>query len=368
MRRACWVGDRLALSSVKRGVRKAIAAAEVPGIDDKRVRFGSVTPAGYGWVCHVRVPAGSSVTALQRGSEKIAAAMRVKDVQIERDVTDAGIASIRIVETEPFEVNSTSGSSQANRLAIDFADDIDGNLVRLDLTGHHMLIGGVTGAGKNAALDCALKQLVGDQLHRLHLVDPKRVELVRWRPAATSYAGSDPQQILALLEDLVTQMGARYERMAQHDLRQISPEWGRDILIIDELSYVTNTGDRDTDARTEHCLRELVLRGRAAGVTIIAATQKPSGEMMSTAIRDQFSIRFALRCTTAASSDTILGSGSAAAGSDSSSISMDLPGVGYLLAEGTAPVLCRTRYFSDAEMDAEVFRYTNTNVGTEVSR
>jgi DNA segregation ATPase FtsK/SpoIIIE, S-DNA-T family len=56
-------------------------------------------------------------------------------------------------------------------------------------------------------------------------------------------------------------------------------------------------------------MRDLVSRGRAAGVVFLAATQKPSGDTIPTYLRDLFAFRWAFRCTTPQMSDTILGAG-----------------------------------------------------------
>ena len=56
-------------------------------------------------------------------------------------------------------------------------------------------------------------------------------------------------------------------------------------------------------------LRDLVARGRAAGVIVCAATQKPGADVVPSALRDLFGFRLALRCNTPQASDTILGQG-----------------------------------------------------------
>lgn len=56
-------------------------------------------------------------------------------------------------------------------------------------------------------------------------------------------------------------------------------------------------------------LRDLVARGRAAGIVVVAATQRPSADILPTSLRDLFGYRWAFRCSTDASSDVILGHG-----------------------------------------------------------
>jgi S-DNA-T family DNA segregation ATPase FtsK/SpoIIIE len=91
-------------------------------------------------------------------------------------------------------------------------------------------------------------------------------------------------------------------------------------------------------------------RGRAAGFIIVVATQKPSHDVVPTWIRDLFSYRIALRCTSKEASDTILGQGWATRGFSASSINPDHRGVAYLLAEGGVPHRIRITHLTDIDL------------------
>jgi DNA segregation ATPase FtsK/SpoIIIE-like protein len=82
-------------------------------------------------------------------------------------------------------------------------------------------------------------------------------------------------------------------------------------------------------------------------VIVLAATQKPSADVVPSALRDLFGFRLALRCTTPQASDTILGQGWASQGHNAGVISPADRGVGYLLAEDGLPVKLRTFYLDD---------------------
>jgi hypothetical protein len=86
-------------------------------------------------------------------------------------------------------------------------------------------------------------------------------------------------------------------------------------------------------------LRDLVARGRAVGIIVVAATQRPSSDIIPTSLRDLFAWRFAGRCTTDVSSDIVLGHGWANRGWSSNTISPTNPGAGLLIAEGGVLVL-----------------------------
>lgn len=97
-------------------------------------------------------------------------------------------------------------------------------------------------------------------------------------------------------------------------------------------------------------LRDLVARGRAAGIIVVAATQKPSGDIIPTSLRDLMGSRIALRCSTRDASDCVLGAGWAAQGYSASSIDAACRGVGFVLHEGSQPVRMKAFYLADDDL------------------
>jgi len=97
-------------------------------------------------------------------------------------------------------------------------------------------------------------------------------------------------------------------------------------------------------------LRDVVARGRAAGIVVVAATQKPASDIVPTSIRDLFGCRLAMRCSTRDASDTVLGAGWSTLSYSASDIDPASRGVGYLLAEGTTPRRMRSFVLDDAHL------------------
>ena len=93
--------------------------------------------------------------------------------------------------------------------------------------------------------------------------------------------------------------------------------------------------------------RDLVARGRAAGVIIVLATQRPSHQVIDPSMRDLFSYRWAFRCTTDSSSDVVLGQGWAAEGYTAADIDPLARGVGWLLSETGIPRRIKAAYLDD---------------------
>jgi S-DNA-T family DNA segregation ATPase FtsK/SpoIIIE len=149
-------------------------------------------------------------------------------------------------------------------------------------------------------------------------------------------------------------MDARYRELLARGLRKIRREEGLmlDVVVCDELAFYLSLPDKRERQEFTELLRDLVARGRAAGVIVCAATQKPGADVVPTALRDLFGFRLALRCNTPQVSDTVLGQGWASAGADASTIAGGQRGVGFLLAEGERPRRIKAFHLADEEIGA----------------
>jgi len=82
---------------------------------------------------------------------------------------------------------------------------------------------------------------------------------------------------------------------------------------------------------------------------VIAATQRPSADIIPTSLRDLFGYRWAFRCSTEASSDVILGHGWAQRGYCATDVDPAARGVGWLIAEGGIPRRVKSAFLSDTD-------------------
>lgn len=237
--------------------------------------------------------------------------------------------------------------------------DENGVAVYLDFPYRNLLCGGEPGGGKSVLLNNVVGHAALCADARLVLVDGKEVELGMWREIADVFVGKDPEHANTVLADLQTEMNNRYDHLAARRRRKI--ERGDNIpfvvLVVDEIAYYSATaGDKNTQDRFFRLMRDLVARGRAAGIIVVAATQRPSADIVPTSLRDIFGYRCAFRCTTEASSDIILGTGWARQGYDATTIDPTTRGVGWLLAEGGYPRRFKGAYLTDADIDTLAHR------------
>jgi S-DNA-T family DNA segregation ATPase FtsK/SpoIIIE len=239
--------------------------------------------------------------------------------------------------------------------------DENGAPVYIDLPYRNLLGAGEPGGGKSVLLNNIVGHAALCPDVRLVLVDGKEVELGMWREVADVFVGKDHKRANTILAELQSQMDTRYDWLAANRRRKIVTTDGIPfvLLVIDEIAFFSATvGTKASQDEFVRLLRDLVARGRAAGIIVVAATQRPSADIVPTSLRDIFGYRVAFRCTTEASSDIILGTGWAKQGYNAVTIAPDARGVGWLLTEGGIPRRFKGAYLTDADIDTLVDRAT----------
>jgi S-DNA-T family DNA segregation ATPase FtsK/SpoIIIE len=232
--------------------------------------------------------------------------------------------------------------------------DEHGEPVEVGLVERNVLVGGEPGAGKSVALSLLVAAAALDPRARVWLLDGKLVELAAWAPVADRLVGPDGEEAIELLRSVQREMDARYRELLARGLRKVrrDDELPLHLVVVDELAFYLTLPDRKQRQELTDLLRDLVARGRAAGVIVVAATQKPGVDVVPSSLRDLFGFRLALRCNTPQASDTILGQGWATAGADASTVPGAQRGVGFLLAEGEQPTRVKTFHLDDDELAA----------------
>ncbi|SRR6266536_3236059 len=225
-----------------------------------------------------------------------------------------------------------------------------GHPIRVPMIYRNMLIGGEPGAGKSALLNVVVAHAALSLDCRLCLLDGKQVELGQWRRCADVFVGPDLHHALRTLLRLQTMMDNRYSYLECEGRRKVAVDdaFVPYLVAIDEIAYFSATVGKKQDREDfSALLRDLVARGRAVGIIVVAATQRPSSDIIPTSLRDLFAWRFAGSCTTNSSSDIILGQGWAQQGWSANTISPTNPGAGLLIAEGGTPQPVKVAYLDD---------------------
>ena len=310
-------------------------------------------PAGQ--LLDVRVPPGLTAIDLEDRAEALAVCLEVRDVRVKRDPDNAARSTVTVVRRDPLAVMGPIAwpLAEAERVSlwepIPVAVDEDGQPVTFRLPERNVIFGGEPGAGKSVAQSLPVAAAALDPDVDLYLFDGNQVEFAPWSVCAARTVGPDMGQAVEVLGELGIEMDARYGVLLGEGRRKIAPGDGMRLIVVavNELAFYTATGDRKQRAEFADRLRDLVARGRAAGIIVLAATQRPSSDVVPTSLRDLFGFRWALRCSTPDASDTILGRGWATAGVSATDVPAEARGVGYLLAEGGQPVRCKAYYLDD---------------------
>ena len=233
-----------------------------------------------------------------------------------------------------------------------------GAQVHVTLAERNMLIGGEPGSGKSVALQLVVAHGALSADCRLVLIDGKQVELGLWRECAERFVGrrtkgsgksvlDDAIDTLRWLQD---EIDDRLDWLLDHGMRKMTPGlgWPVYLVAIDEIAYFsatvgTSVQQKEFSARN----RDIVARGRAPGIIPAEAAQRPSADIIPTSLRDLFGYRWAFRCSTEASSDTILGHGWASKGYTAEDLDPQSRGVSWRRAEDGIPRRVKAAYLSD---------------------
>lgn len=188
----------------------------------------------------------------------------------------------------------------------------------LPALGAHVLLGGMTGAGKSGLLWSLIRGLCPDirsGVVQLWGSDAKGgMELGMGRELFTRFCREDPKELEKMLLELVAISRARAARLEGSD-RKLEPSVAEPlyVLVIDEFAAVISlVTDRQLAGRIERLLGTLLSQGRATGIHVLGAIQEPLKSVLT--LRGLFSHRVAMRYVEEKYADATLGAGARARG------------------------------------------------------
>jgi hypothetical protein len=345
-------------ASVRR--RLEMAFRSLPGVLAERPPYvGKIARTTVGDRVELGLRHGTSIEEVERAEPIIAASLGVRDIRLVVDSARHDHVTLTITRRDPFESASlacplVTAAEFDVWQPIPVGVDEEGQIVTLSMPEHNVLFGAEPGGGKSVALSVLVAAFALDPSVTLWLFDGKLVELAPWLDCAHRFVGPDIELAITVLEELRSEMDDRYRDLLSRKVRKVSPGdgLGLHVVAIDELALYVAGVDKKLANRFAELLRDLVARGRAAGIIVLAATQKPSIDIVPSALRDLFGFRWALRCATREASDTVLGSGWSSGGFSAADIDPARRGVGLLLHEGGTPIRLRSFHLTDADVGA----------------
>ncbi|WP_154489955.1 DNA translocase FtsK [Helicobacter pylori] len=247
-------------------------------------------------------------------SIRIQAPIKGKDVVgIEIPNSQSQIIYLReILESELFQKSSSP-------LTLALGKDIVGNPFITDLKKlPHLLIAGTTGSGKSVGVNAMILSLLyknpPDQL-KLVMIDPKMVEFSIYAdiPHLLTPIITDPKKAIGALQSVAKEMERRYSLMSEYKVKTIdsyneqAPNNGVEafpylIVVIDELADLMMTGGKEAEIP----IARIAQMGRASGLHLIVATQRPSVDVVTGLIKTNLPSRVSFRVGTKIDSKVIL--------------------------------------------------------------
>jgi len=193
-------------------------------------------------------------------------------------------------------------------------DAIVGNISRLP----HLLIAGTTGSGKSVCMNSLILSLLykarPDEV-RLIMIDPKMVELGVYNGIPHLYVPvvTDPKKAAGALQWSVVEMLKRYRVFSEAGVRDLEnynricqsrgePSLPQVVIVIDELADLMMIASKDV----EESVCRVAQMGRAAGMHLVIATQRPSADVITGLMKANIPSRIAFAVSSAMESRIIL--------------------------------------------------------------
>jgi S-DNA-T family DNA segregation ATPase FtsK/SpoIIIE len=296
--------------------------------------------------------------------DDLALALAAAPLRIEAPVPGRSVVGLE-VPNETVSLVSLRGVMEStdfrrlhSRLAIALGEDVSGHPVAVDLgLMPHLLIAGATGSGKsvciNAIVCCLLFGNTPADL-RLLMVDPKMVELIGYNgiPHLLAPVITEPEQVVSALAWATRQMDERYRLFHGIGVRNLETynQWmGRRkgghtlptlVVFVDELADLMMVAPEEVE---RHICR-LAQMGRATGIHLVIATQRPSVDVVTGLIKANFPSRISFAVTSQTDSRVILDQNGAES----------LLGRGdmlFMAPQISAPIRLQGCFVSDAEIE-----------------
>ena len=263
------------------------------------------------------------VDAITAREKDLSLALRTPSIRIETPVMGKSLVGVEVPNPNPALVTLRNVMQDREfdkmrkkaKLPVAIGKGGSGETVNIDLAKMpHLLVAGSTGSGKsvfvNTIISCLLIEKDPSEL-RLLLIDPKRVELTPYNgiPHLLTPVVVETDQVVSLLRGLIREMMDRYRRMEEIGVRNIdsynrkSPDRMPYLVVaVDELADLMMTASVDV----EQALCRLAQLGRATGIHLIVATQRPSVDVLTGLIKANFPSRVSFALTSQVDSRTIL--------------------------------------------------------------
>ena len=269
---------------------------------------------------------GVRLNKLTNLSDDIALALGASGVRIAPIPDQISMVGIEVPNklVSPVNIHSVIGSKEftdsASKVSFAVGRDIGGNAIVGNIAKMpHLLIAGTTGSGKSVCTNSLIISLLykaTPEEVRLIMVDPKMVELGIYNgiPHLLIPVVTDPKKAAGALQWAVTEMMKRYRAFSEVGVRDLASynalaakTEGMDkmpqvVVIIDELADLMLVAAKEV----EESICRVAQMGRASGMHLIIATQRPSADVITGLMKANIPSRIAFAVASSLESRIIL--------------------------------------------------------------
>ena len=288
----------------------------------------------------LKAPGGVNLSKIAARDKELAYKLSAKTVRIEAPIPGTQLIGVEVpnIRAEGVSLRGIIESDdwRNNSAPLTFAvgKDISGNPIIADLVDmRHLLIAGTTGSGKSVMTNTLIMSLLyrnSPSDMRLIIVDPKRVEMAVYKniPHLLTPIINDTSKALSAMKWAAGEMDRRYTIMEEEGVKTINdynikmaeaaktaekdsenPESESEtgkmpyiVIVIDEMSDLMMQASKEL----EPLIVRIAQLGRAAGIHLVLATQKPVVKVITGLIKGNIPSRIAFRVLSSMDSRIIL--------------------------------------------------------------
>lgn len=258
---------------------------------------------------------GVKMSKLDQYEKDVQLALEVKSVRILAPIPGTKFVGVEIPRQDQQTIDVELAPAAKSSLELPIGVDVYGESHTIDLAkAPHLLVAGSTGSGKSVALSVFINSLIKNNTTidlGLVLIDPKRSEFVVYDEVQHLLAPviTESEDVIKTLDWAVEEMERRYQLLKSEKCRNIEAFRSQGgamqsiVIIIDELAdLMLSTQGKDI----ETALTKLAQKSRASGIHLIAATQRPSVDVVTGILKANFPTRLAFMTATQVDSKVIL--------------------------------------------------------------
>lgn len=380
---------RLTSDVVARALASIGIAVLARSVEKKDSTFAFVAPIvrdGPGWRAEVDLPYGVAAVDVIEKRAALSSALRrplgcvwpepVHEEHSGRLVLWVGDRPLTAMPPAKYPLLSSGETSIFKPLP--FGIDQRGNPVTVCLMFASMACGAQPRMGKTFAIRLLALGAALDPCCELHIYDGKGMgDWIAFESVAHWFGSGSREETLLLLRDnlaaLKREVGRRADLLTDLTRRgkcpegKVTPELSKVkshglhpiVVVLDECHLAFETGSGAAGKLGDEIaeIAEYLVRvGPAAGVSLIAATQRPDAKSLPSGIRANVQLRFCLRVADQPTNDMVLGTSAYKNGVRATEFTLSDKGIGYLSGEGTVPVIMRTYNLNSDDSAAILLR------------